>query len=181
MRRTGAVALLGAACTAWAAVPLRGTGEGGVLLVVAAACCVLAGAIRVLRKDAAEDDRGVFPGALANFAEWAEGVLVAGQWETFAAIAMVVLETLHPSRPWHTGLLAIGIVSYLLAVHRAEAVVPAAVFRGQARVLVASLALLVGATGVAMIPAARTGTLPVWLEVLAALAAMAAAALALPL
>ena len=180
MRRTGAVALLGAACTAWAAVPLRGTGEGGVLLVVAAACCVLVGAIRVLRKDAA-DDGGVFPSAPFHFAEWAQGLLVAGEWETFAAIAMVVLETLHPSRPWHTGLLAIGIASYLLAVHRAEAVVPAAVFRGQARGLVASLALLVGATGVAMVPAARTGTLPIWLEVLAALAAMAAAALALPL
>jgi hypothetical protein len=141
----------------------------------------VAGLLRLLRKDAARKDQGVFPGALATLADWVDGALLAGQWETLAAISVVVLETLHASRPWHTGVLAIAVVCYLLAVHEAESPVPGTVLRSQPKVLLASLALLVVATGVAIVPSARTGALPVWLEVLAALAAMTAAGLALPL
>jgi hypothetical protein len=94
---------------------------------------------------------------------------------------MVVLETLHPSRPWHTGVLALVVVSYLLTVHEAEQPVPAALGRGEFRVLVASLPLMAVATGVAMAPAAGAGATSGWLEIIAALAAIMAGALALPL
>jgi phosphatidylserine synthase len=176
----GAVALLGAACVLWSAVPLGRTGAPGVLLVVAATICVLAGVVRLARKDVPQEGPGIFPGVLAGLAEGANAVLAGVAWETGAAVAVVVLETLHPSRPWHTGLLGAGVVCYLLAVHQAESAVPAGVFRRQTRMLVTSLVLLAVVTGVAMVPPAH-GALSGWLEVVAILAATTAGGLALPI
>jgi hypothetical protein len=174
-----AVALLGAFCVVWAAVPMKGTGAPGVILLAVATTCVAAGLLRLVRKDTGQGERYVFPGPFMRFALSANDLLLRAGWETGAAVSVVVLEAVHPSRPWHTGLLAIAVVAYLLAVHRAESVVPAAVFRGQARVMLTSLALVVVVTAIAMVPssAAQSG----WLEILAALAAMTAGALALPL
>jgi hypothetical protein len=174
-----AVALLGATCTVWAAVPLQGTGAPGVLLLVVAAVCVSAGLLRLARKDTGHGERYFFPGMFGGLAYAANDVLLRAGWETGAAVSVIVLEALHPSRPWHTGLLAVAIACYLLAVHQAESAVPAAVFRGQAPVLLASLVLVVVATAVAMVPASSTQS--GWLEVLAALAAVTAGGLALPL
>ncbi len=179
MRYIVTVALLGAFCVVWAAVPLKGTGAPGVVLLLVSATCVAAGLVRLVRKDTGQRERYVFPGLLMRLALSANDLLLRVGWETAAAVSVVVLEAVHHSRPWHTGLLAIGVVAYLLAVHRAESAVPAAVFHGQTRVILTSLALVVVATAVAMIPssAAQSG----WLEILAALAAMTAGALALPL
>ncbi len=179
MRYIGAVALLGAACTVWAAIPLRGTGAPGVVLLLVAAFCVAAGLLRLGRKDTGQQERYLLPGALMSLANSANDLLLRAGWETGAAVAVVVLEAVHPSRPWHTGFLAVLVTCYLLAVHQAESAIPAAVLRGQARVLLTSLALVVVATAVAMVPAsaAQSG----WLEILAALAAMTAGALALPI
>ncbi len=179
MRYIGAVALLGAACTVWAAIPLHGTGAPGVVLLLVAAFCVAAGLLRLGRKDTGQQERYLLPGALMSLANSANDLLLRAGWETGAAVAVVVLEAVHPSRPWHTGFLAVLVTCYLLAVHQAESAIPAAVFRGQARVLLTSLALVVVATAVAMVPAsaAQSG----WLEILAALAAMTAGALALPI
>jgi hypothetical protein len=178
MRYILAVALLGATCTLWAAVPLHGTGAPGVLLLLVAAICVAAGLLRLARKDTGQQERYVFPGALMALANSANDVLLRAGWETGAAVAVIVLEAIHPSRPWHSGLLAVLVTCYLLAVHQAETAIPAVVFKGQTRVLLTSLALVVVATAVAMVPAsaAQSG----WLEILAALAAMTAGALALP-
>lgn len=178
MRYILAVALLGATCTVWAAVPLHGTGAPGVLLLLVAAICVAAGLLRLARKDTGQQERYVFPGALVALANSANDVLLRAGWETGAAVAVIVLEAMHPSRPWHSGLLAVLVTCYLLAVHQAESAIPAVVFKGQTRVLLTSLALVVVATAVAMVPAsaAQSG----WLEILAALAAMTAGALALP-
>jgi MFS superfamily sulfate permease-like transporter len=179
VRYIGAVALLGAACTVWAAIPLHGTGAPGVVLLLVAAFCVAAGLLRLGRKDTGQRERYLLPGALMSLANSANDLLLRAGWETGAAVAVVVLEAVHPSRPWHTGFLAVLVTCYLLAVHQAESAIPTAVFRGQARVLLASLALVVVATAVAMVPtsAAQSG----WLEILAALAAMTAGALALPI
>ncbi len=180
MRGTLAVALLGAATTVWSSVPLGGTGWPGGPLVVIAALCVVAGVVRLTQKDRVREERGLFAGGLASLADWADRLLQSLPWETGAAISILVLETLHRSRPWHTGLLAVLVVCYLLAVNRAESAVPSAVVRGQARMLATSAGLLVLVTGVAMVPSARTGALSGWLDILAALAAMAAGGLALP-
>lgn len=178
-RYIGAVALLGAACVVWAAVPLKGTGAPGALLLVVASICVAAGLLRLVRKDTGQHEKYFFPGVIMGWAHSANDLLLRAGWETGAAVAVVVLEAVHPSHPWHTGVLAVLLAGYLLAVHQAESAVPAAVFRGQARVLLASLALVVVATAVAILPASATQS--GWLEIVAALAAMTAGALALPL
>ena len=180
MRNIVSVALLGTACILWSAIPLGGTGAPGALLVVVAAACVLAGLARLVRNDAARRRQSIFPGLLVSLVDWADALLMGLGWETGAAVSVVVLETLHQSRPWHTGLLSVAVICYLLAVHQAESAVPAGVFRSQAKVLVTSLVLLVLVTGVAMVPSARAGALSGWLDVVAALAAMTAGALALP-
>jgi hypothetical protein len=180
MRGTLTVVLLGAAATVWSAVPLGGTGWSGGLFVVIAVLCVVAGLVRLSLKDRVREEQGLFAGGLASLVDGADRLVQSLPWETGAAISVLVLETLHRSRPWHTGLLAVLLVCYLLAVNRAESAVPSAVFRGQARMLATSAALLVLVTGVAMVPSARTGALSGWLDILAALAAMAAGGLALP-
>jgi hypothetical protein len=173
------VALLGAVCVVWAAVPLKGTGAPGVILLLVSSTCVAAGVLRLTRKDTGQREKYAFPGPFMRLLLSANDVLLRAGWETGAAVSIVVLEAMHRSRPWHTGLLAIAVVAYLLAVHRAESAVPAAVFRGQTRVVVTSLALVVVATAVAMVPSSATES--GWLEILAALAALTAGALALPL
>ena len=181
MRRIAVTALLGAACTVWSALPLRGTGAPGGLLVVVAGVCVVGGALRLLA-------RGALVTGLPPFLTTWSAVLGAGRsmlqwtgWESLAVVSVVALETLHRSRPWHTGLLALVVVCYLLAVYQSEPPVPAALVRGEARVLVVSLPLIAVATGVAMVPTAGSGATSGWLEIIAALAAITAGALALPL
>jgi len=179
MRYVLAVALLGAASGAWAAVPIGGTGEPGVLLLLLAAACIFAGLLRLIRKDVPQRDPYTYLGTLAQLGHRANDVLMGVSWETGAAIALVGLEALHPSRPWHTGIFAVLVTCYLLAVHQAGSAVPAAALRGQGRIMVTSLALVIVATGVAMVPSA--GAESGWLEILAALAAVTAGGLALPL
>jgi hypothetical protein len=111
----------------------------------------------------------------------ADFVLTRTGWESGAVVATVLLEALHRSRPWHTGLLAVAVLCYLLAVQRAESVSPLGLLRQQSRALVVSVALITATTGVAMAPSAGTGTLSAWLEIVAALAAVTAGGLALPL
>ena len=98
--------------------------------------------------------------------------------ESVAVIAVVALETLHQSRPWHTGSLALFVICYLLSVHHAEG--PARE-GGEARLLVASLPLVAVATGVAMATGTGSGATSGWPEIIAALAAITAGALAVPL
>ena len=178
MRRIAVAALLGAASTAWSALPLTGTGAPGVLLVVVAGACVLAGVVRLLAHPAASRSR--FSMAFWALLGTSGPTLRRAGPESVAAVSMVALEALHHSRPWHTGLMALVLVSYLLAVHEAESPVPAALWRQDARLLVVSVPLVVVATGVAMVPTAGSGATSEWLEIIAALAAISAGALALP-
>jgi len=76
-------------------------------------------------------------------------------------------------------------MAYLLATHLAESGGgprdTAAVLRGQAPVLAAGLGLLVLAAASALLPSAGTGMAGGWLRAAAAVAAVLACALALPI
>ncbi len=181
MRRVAATALLGATSTIWAALPLEGTGTAGWVLAVVAGGCVLAGVLRLL---------ALGPSTTEGASRWAVWPRLLGtarsrrQWagpESVAVIAVVALETLHQSRPWHTGSLALFVICYLLAVHHAEGPAREASLSGEARLLVASLPLVAAATGVAMATGTGGGATSRWLEIIAALAAITAGALAVPL
>jgi hypothetical protein len=184
VRLTTAAGLLGAACVAWAASPPGSAGRAGPALTVLAACCV-AGSIGQLATAAvAAPGPTSYPGPLARIGLGALDQLRRLPWAEGVTLGALALEAFHPARPWHTALLGVALVAYLLATHLAESTgapgEAAAVLRSQAPVLAAGLGLLVLAAGSALLPSAGTGAAGGWLRVAAAVAAVLAAALALP-
>jgi hypothetical protein len=176
--RAGAASLLAGACVAWSAVPLSGARGFAAVVLPAAAAFAALGTVRfALGVAQAEPGALLTPGErlgrtitdLVRSTPWAEGTV----------IAVVVLEALHRSRPWHTGLLGAALLAYLLAVHLAESRARLAVLRPQVPLLVAGLGLLVLAVGAAALPA-ETGSDASLIVVLAALAAVALGGLVVP-
>jgi hypothetical protein len=176
-RAAGAAGLLAAACVAWSATPLPAPRDlGRVLLVVAVACAALS-VVRLLLGAAPRDSLSYLNPVLHAALELADLVRRV-PWAEGLVLAVLVLEALHPSRPWPTGLLGVALVAYLLAVHLAESRARPAVLRPQAPLLAAGLGLLALAVAAAMLPA-ETGTAAELMAVLAAVAAVAVAGLAL--
>jgi hypothetical protein len=177
-RPAAAAGLLAAGCVAWSAAPLSGAPHAAGVIVVIAALCAAATVARLLVGPAPDDamDFDIVTRAARTAAEllravpWAEGVL----------IGTLVVEALHPARPWHTGLLGVALLAFLFAAHLAESRARPAVLRPQAPLIAAGLGLLVLAVGAAALPA-QTGTAADVIAVLAALAAVVAAGLAVPL
>jgi hypothetical protein len=175
-----AVAMLAAAAIVWAASPMRGAPAGSrPVLTVAIACAALA----TLRL-AATMLAAAHPGLVhrdpayraAPLAAVAWSVLQALPWAEGLTIAVLALETLHPPRPWHTVVLGVVVLAFLLALHLAESDARPAVLRPQLKLIAAGLAL-----------AALSATAAAWsggggglLAVIAAVAGLAVAALALP-
>jgi hypothetical protein len=178
-RQLAAAGLLAAACCAWAAWPLAGTGQ--VMLLIAAGLCAAAdlarlatGAMPVQRVDA-------FSHPALRLARTGYGLLSQLPLAEGMALAVLGLELAHPSRPWHTGLLGAALLCYLLAVHLAESGVPARVLRPQLPALAAGAGLLVLGTAATLLPAAAPGLTSGILRVLAAIAAITVGTLVLPL
>ncbi len=175
-----AALLLGGACVAWAATPLRHSGLAGTLLAVSIVA-VAAGALRVALLEVPQPEDGYFLPAPVRAWLVFLAVLRVLPWEEIVVVALVWLEVLHPSRPWHTAALGAGLVAYLLATHIAESgAAPGWLLRRQAKVLLAGACLLALGAGFAMLPAAGAGAGSALLRVLAAAAVITAAALVLP-
>jgi hypothetical protein len=178
-RSTAAAGLLAAACIAWSASPVSGGGTGTrPALVVSIGCAALA-----LARLAAGDwapPRDVFENVLVRTGRSLLELLRTVQWAEGTVIAVLALEALHHSRPWHTGLLGGALIAFLFAVHLAESGARPGVLRPQLPVLAAGLGLLVLGCGAALLPAAGTSAASGWLRVFAALAAIVVAALTLP-
>jgi hypothetical protein len=174
-----AAILLGAACVAWTAIPLRTTGLAGTALVVSIAA-VTAGALRLALADVPQPEDEFF--LAAPMRAWLTflGLLRALPWEEIAVVAIVWLEVQHPARPWYTAALGAGLVAYLLAVHIAESGAPARLLRRQGKVLFAGACLVALGGGFGTLSAAGPGAGSALLRVLAAVAVVAAAALVLP-
>ena len=79
-------------------------------------------------------------------------------WEEGALLAVLWLEVLHPSRPWHTAVLGAALIAYLLATHLAESGASPRALRPQVRVLAVGAVLLALGAGAGMLPAAGTGS-----------------------
>jgi len=179
-----AVALLAAGAVAWAAVPMSGARAGARLALVAAAWCAVASVARTAtviaseRPGAARRRAGRYlspdPGARLEL----RSVLTAAPWAQGLTVAVVVLEALHRPRPWHTVLLGVVMLGYLLALHLAESAAGPAALRPQLPLIIAGLGLAGLAGGAALLPATSAGA--GWLSVTAALAAVIVAGLALP-
>ena len=176
-RATAASGLLAAACVVWAALPLSGAGPVGPLVLAAAAACAAASVVRLaLGPD--PGDPVIYLNPVLRAGRIAAGRVRRTPWAEGLVIATLVLEALHRSRPWHTGLLGAALLAYLLAVHLAESRARLAVLRPQVPLLAAGLGLLVVAVGAAMLPAV-TGSAADLMAILAAVAAIAVGGLAL--
>jgi hypothetical protein len=175
-----AALLLGAACTVWAATPLRSGGLAETALVIAITA-VTAGALRLAFTEIPVPEEQYFYSGWLQAWTMFLGVLRAMPWEELAAVALLWLEIQHPVRPWPTAALGAALVAYLLTTHIAESGAEAGpLLRRQARLLAAGACLLALGAGLAMIPAAAPGAGSAVLRVIAAVAVVAAAALVVP-
>jgi hypothetical protein len=184
VRLTTVAGLLGAACVAWAASPPGSAGRAGPVLTVLAACCVAGGVGQLATVTVVAPGPGAYPGPLARLGLGSLDRLGRLPWAEGVTLGALALEAFHPARPWHTAVLGVALVAYLLATHLAESTggpgEATTVLRGQAPVLAAGLGLLVLAAGSALLPSAGAGAAGGWLRAGAAVAAVLAAALALP-
>jgi hypothetical protein len=180
--RLAAVSALAACTVAWAALPLSGARAGArPALVIALACAVLsladlgAALLEGRLSGRPRQQAGYLP-PLAGIARQAWSGVRAMPWAQGMTIAVLVLEALHPARPWHTVVLGVAVLGFLLALHLAESAAGPAVLRPQLPLIAAGLGLAAVSAGAALLPAAGSG----WLTVVAAAAAVLVAALALP-
>jgi hypothetical protein len=179
-RSIAAAGLLAAACIAWSVIPVSGGGTGTrPALLIAVSCAVLA----VARLAAGDwsPPADAFENAIVRTGRLLLETLRAVPWAEGTVIAVLALEALHHSRPWHTGLLGVALIAFLFAVHLAESDASPVVLRPQLPVLAAGLGLLVLGCGAALLPAAGTSAASGWLRVFAVAAAIVAGALALPI
>jgi len=176
--RIGA-ALLGAGCVVWAAVPLvpKGIADFALFLAILG---VAAGALRLaLIAVPVPEDSFLLPGPLRAWLRFLEALRQV-PWEEGAVAAVLWLEVLHSSRPWHTAVLGAALIAYLLAAHLAESGSLPRVLRPHTRVLAAGAVLLALGAGAGMLPAAAPGAGSALLRLVAAGALIAAAGLVLP-
>jgi hypothetical protein len=174
-----AAALLGAGCVVWAAAPLvpKGSADFALFLAIVA---VTAGALRLaLIAVPVPEDSFLLSGPVRAGLRALE-VLRQVPWEEGAVVAVLWLEVLHSSRPWHTAVLGAALIAYLLATHLAESGAPPAALRPHARVLAAGAVLLALGAGAGMLPAAAPGAGSALLRLVAAGALIAAGGLVLP-
>jgi hypothetical protein len=107
-------------------------------------------------------------------------VIRAIPWAEVMTVAVLVLEVQHPARAWHTGLLGVALLGYLLAVHLAETSARASVLRPQLPLLAAGLGLLGLSVGAAAVPVLPSGSTATAVRVIAVAAAIVAGVLVVP-
>ena len=184
-----AVSLLAAGTLAWAAVPMAGARAGAKPALIAAICCAVLGLARLATAGqdalaAAADPRGLpsdklYLSARVTLRRQMLSALHAMPWAQLMIVAVIGLEALHPRKPWHTAVLGIVLLGYLVALQVAESGARLAVFSPQVPLIAAGIALAALSVAAAALPAS-SGSGSSWIAVLAAIAAIAAAALALP-
>jgi len=174
-----AVIALVAGTVLWAALPISAARPGGRPVLIVASLCAALTVARLLSDPSAAGTGGLRTGPEGGFGRGLRTGLRALPWAEGTTVAVLVLEVLHPSRPWHTVVLGVALIGFLLALHLAETGADLAVLRPQLPLLAAGLGLAVLSVGAAALPAAGPGS--GWLAVIAAVAALLAAGLALPL
>jgi hypothetical protein len=185
-----AVTLLAAAAVTWAALPMAGAGAGAKPTLIAAIGCAVFGLAGLVaggqEAHARADDATWRPGDRMFMSGperlWRQvtSALFAAQWPQLLIVAVIGLEALHPRRPWHSAVLGLVLLGYLVALHLAESGARLAVFRVHLPLIAAGIGLAALSVAAAALPASATGSGSGWLAVLAAVAALVAAALALP-
>jgi hypothetical protein len=184
-RRYLAVALLSIGTALWAGLPLHRAGPLGNPGFFLALGCAGFGVLRLLGEAVLPNlpSRSEQPYLPVMSRAWINGVtaLVTVPWPQLLIVLAIGLEALHPRRPWHTAVLAAVLIGYLITLQLTESNSRLAVFRPQLPLIIAGLGLAAISIGAAALPSGAGGTGSGWLAVLAAVAAVIAAALALPI
>jgi len=175
-----AAAGLAAGVVLWSAFPLTGR-FAGLALVVA----VVAGIMSLAQLAAgvvAPRQTDLVPTAYAaeRMAQQTLRLVQMLPWAEAMTVAVVVLEALHHSRPWHTAILAIALTGYLLAVHMAETRASARVLRGQAPLLGIGAGLIALSVGAAALPGFPAGPAAGLVAIVVSALAVVAVGLAVP-
>ena len=132
-----AVAVLAAAAVSWAALPTGDARAGAKPALIAAAACAalsvtqLAEARLASRPGTPRRDAGVYQAALPGFLRRVRDGIRVGPWPQGLTVAVLGLEALHPARPWHTVVLGVAVLAFLLALHLAENADGPAILRPQ--------------------------------------------------
>jgi hypothetical protein len=181
-RRATALAatlLLAAGVIWWAAWPLSGGSAGTqVTLVIAIAGGAMSIARLALGVAVARRPDGL--SAVDRLAGQLASLIQMLPWAEIMSVAVLVLETLHKSRPWHTGILAIALTGYLLAVHLAETEASPSALRAQLPLLGAGVGLTALAVGAASLPGLAAGPGTTIIRTAAVVLAAIVAGLAIP-
>lgn len=175
-----AAAALAAASVTWAAFPLTG-GRAGTqpVLIIAIATAALS----ITRLALAGVPRVTVPflaSAWRQATDWTVEAIGAVPWAEGMLAAALVLEALHPARPWHTGVLGLALLGYLFAVHLAETKAGPRVLRSQIPLIAAGTGLLALAVGAAALPGHPAGAAALLATAVTAVAAVVVVALILP-
>jgi hypothetical protein len=178
-RTMAAAALLAGVAIVWAAYPLHAGRAGTKITLITA---IVSGALSICQLlfaliPRSSDD---FAGPAERTASGLLSIIRAAPWPEVMLVALLVLETLHPARPWHTGLLGVALLGYLFAVHLTETRARPGVLRAQMSVLAAGIGLAALAIGAAALPALTAGASATTIRVIAVCAAVIAAALVIP-
>jgi hypothetical protein len=178
-RAIAAAGVLAAGLVFWAAYPLS-SGRAGTkfALSVAIVAAVLSIGQLALSSARALPQDGFSPAARAIAR--AADVIAMIPWAELLTVAALVLEAVHPAAPWHTAILGVALLGYLLAVHLGETGSGAGALRGQLPLLGIGVGVMALGVGVAALPGLPAGTTAALVRAAAVLIAVAVAALAVP-
>ena len=170
------IGVLTAALISWAGLP----GQPGAFPRIAVICAAVGGLASLVQlAGVPPSDDPVASAPERIIARLATGIQTI-PWAEIVTVAVLVLEVQHPARAWHTGLLGVALLGYLLAVHLVETSGRASVLRPQLPLLAAGLGLLGLAVGAAAVPTLPEGSAPAAVRVVAVAAAVAAGVLVVP-
>lgn len=178
VRTLALIGVLTAALIIWAALPGQPGGYPRIALICSAVGGLASLAQLALAGVPPSDDpvRSAPERIIASLAIAIQAV----PWAEVMTVAVLVLEVQHPARAWHTALLGVALLGYLLAVHLVETGARASVLRPQLPLLAAGLGLLGLAVGAAAVPTLPSGSTSVAVRVVAVAAAVATGVLVVP-
>lgn len=172
------IGMLTAALIIWAALPWQ-QGTFARIAVIFAAVSGLASLARLAVAGGPASDDLVLSALERIVVGLATGMRTL-PWADVMTVAVLILEVQHPARAWHTGVLGVALLGYLLAVHLVETGARVSVLRPQLPLLAAGLGLLGLAVGAAAVPALPSGSASAVVRVVAVFAAVVAGVLVVP-
>jgi hypothetical protein len=178
-RYIGAATVLAAGQIWWSAAPLstaRGGGRIALIVAIVTATASL-GQVAVEATPAPGYDDSSLTGRLAQSAVDLVRML---PWPEAMTVAVLVLEALHQSRPWHTAVLGAPIVGFLMAVHMAESRADGSVLRRQLPLIGIGLGLSALAAGVTALPSLPTGDISSVVRIITATVGVIAVGMGVP-